>query len=59
MAYEHSFGYWKDTEITERQPSHTFDRALFGFGFAGGPMCTIDCPGCKWAEERGLSEGQQ
>lgn len=50
--YVYRFGYWRDTQTGERQPSHVYDRALFGFGFGGGAYCRKDCPGCAWLVER-------
>jgi hypothetical protein len=51
MRYEFRFGYWTDTQTGERQPPHTYDRALFGLGPDGGPYHTDNCPGCAWARD--------
>ena len=48
--FVYSFGYWRDTLTGERQPAHSYNRALFGLGFAGGPMHADDCKGCAWYE---------
>lgn len=52
--YTYFGGYWTDTLTGERQPSHTYDRALFGLGPAGGPYHTEDCPGCAWLVNKNL-----